>query len=344
MRLTIRTGVLTPRANVHGRRRINGLPYEARVQVVAQRVRSCKDIFGRSTTKSAGRGTSSCNISFQASAYDGRLPPVPGWPRNEQAPSTAAEAAGESGESGAMLAGAPVAGHGWQAPSLSVSASMHSSSQSPPSLSPTVAAAPVPALAATASPVVTIHKAPRCRGRACHGTSDSTQSATLFQGSSRHHNRSELSSHVPHALPSHVVSVPAANSRPQSAGAAYVASIYGDALIARNASERAKALLLTYLAPIVGVAWALSPLYEREEAQGVRATEWALKKCAKQSAAVILSRQQAASALPICRFAPPACNQCDLVKPKYSTALNVRVWHALAPERPLIWLEQGSTC
>ena len=62
-------------------RQVNLLPHDQRVRLVESRIRTCTDLFNRWKS----------NISFQEHAYDGKLPPVPGWPRHELAPTTAAE-------------------------------------------------------------------------------------------------------------------------------------------------------------------------------------------------------------------------------------------------------------
>ena len=51
-----------------------------RAHLIERRVRACKDYSARPS-----------NISFAVEAYDGRLPPVPGWPRHPLAPTKAAE-------------------------------------------------------------------------------------------------------------------------------------------------------------------------------------------------------------------------------------------------------------
>jgi hypothetical protein len=56
--------------------RLNRMRLEARAKLVERRVRTCADPYAR-------RGV---NISFADVAYDGRLPPIPGWPRHPLAP------------------------------------------------------------------------------------------------------------------------------------------------------------------------------------------------------------------------------------------------------------------
>ena len=57
-------------------KRLNRLKSAARSQAVERVVRTCTDLFNRT----------SVNISMARVAFDGRLPPVPGWPRHRLAP------------------------------------------------------------------------------------------------------------------------------------------------------------------------------------------------------------------------------------------------------------------
>ena len=70
--------------------RLNQLEIGARTAIVEQRVRTCTDVFNRPRVLATGmklpKGTSTCNISFQRNAYDGKLPQLPGWPRSPLAP------------------------------------------------------------------------------------------------------------------------------------------------------------------------------------------------------------------------------------------------------------------
>lgn len=70
--------------------RLNRLPKATRIEIVESRVRRCIDLLNRPSQRPAGeehtKGVSTCNISFQRSAFDGKLPPVAGWPQHPMAP------------------------------------------------------------------------------------------------------------------------------------------------------------------------------------------------------------------------------------------------------------------
>ena len=72
--------------------RLNRMRLVDRAKLIEHRVRTCADPYARR----------SINISFAAVAYDGRLPPISGWPRHPLAPfrpEDVAEALGGDGKS-----------------------------------------------------------------------------------------------------------------------------------------------------------------------------------------------------------------------------------------------------